>query len=120
MRKKLHKGEFTQYGFTVEYQVRAGLDADASDALLDRFILEAVEANDLHCGGGGGPAAWDFFVCANGRRSASEADRQAIEQWLQRQKEVTLGRVGALEDAWFGQEKPASGTQHGSNAAQPL
>lgn len=116
LRKKLRNAEFTQFGFSVQYSVEHGLAAPVLDDLLDRFILDAVEANGLHCGGGGGPAEWDFFVCGNGRRSATDADRQRIEEWLQRQREVTARRVGGLQDAWHDDDEP-SGTQRGSDAA---
>jgi hypothetical protein len=116
LRKKVRKGEFTEYGFTVQYRVDASLDARAIDELLDRFLLEAVEANDLHCGGGGGPTDWEFFVCANGRRSATDGERQRVEGWLRKQAHVRTPRVGELEDAWHGREEPPA-LQHGSDAA---
>jgi len=85
LRKKLRVGEFIELGFTARYQVKAGLSSAALDSLLDRFILEAIEANDLHCGGGGGPVEWDFLVCANGRRSATETDCESVRIWLEEQ-----------------------------------
>jgi uncharacterized protein YggL (DUF469 family) len=110
LRKKLRVGEFTQLGFTVKYRPAQCLETVALESLLDRFILQAVEANDLHCGGGGGPAEWDFFVCANGRRSSTDADREQVRRWLESQPDVTHAFVGQLVDAWHGDpealEKP--------------
>ncbi len=108
LRKKLRLREFVQLAFTARYQVKAGLLPAALDSLLDRFILEAIEANGLHCGGGGGPAAWDFMVCANGRRSSSEADCQQVRTWLEAQEEVSSGFVGNLQDAW--RDEPGDGS----------
>lgn len=104
LRKKLRVREFTELGFTARYQVKVGLSSAALDSLLDRFILEAIEANDLYCGGGGGPAEWDFLVCANGRRSATDADRQSVRMWLEQQPDVSLVFVGQLQDAWHGDD----------------
>ena len=110
LRKKLRLREFIQLAFSARYQVKPGLSPAAIDSLLDRFILEAIEANDLHCAGGAGPVEWDFLVCANGRRSASEVDCQRVRTWLEGQGEVTVVFVGDLQDAWHfdanGDEKP--------------
>ncbi len=100
LRNKLRLREFIELAFTARYQVKPGLSPAALESLLDRFILEAIEANDLHCGGGGGPVAWDFLVCANGRRSASEADCQRVRIWLEGQRDITSLFVGDLQDAW--------------------
>lgn len=103
LRKKLRLAEFTQMGFTVKYEPAPGLAESAREALLDRFLLQAIEANDLHCGGGGGLEGWwDFFVCANGRRSATDADRQRVRDWLDSQPDVANILVGQLQDAWHG------------------
>lgn len=105
LRKKLRRAEFTEYGFAVQYRVQAGLATSAVDDLLDRFILEAIETNDLSCGGGGGPAEWDFFVCANGRRSATDVHRRRVDDWLRSQKEIVARRIGTLQDAWNGRDE---------------
>src|SRR5687767_2852535 len=98
LRKKLRLGEFIQLGFTVKYRPKLGLAPDAIEALLDRFIRQAIEASDLHCGGGGGPDSWDFFVCANGRRSATDTDRMGVQDWLKSQADVTDVVVAPLQD----------------------
>jgi uncharacterized protein YggL (DUF469 family) len=102
LRKKLRVAEFTQMGFTVRYQPRPGLGDSELEALLDRFVHEAIEVNDLHCGGGGSPEGWDFFVCANGRRSATDRDRLRVRDWLESQADVTNILVTQLQDAWHG------------------
>jgi uncharacterized protein YggL (DUF469 family) len=107
LRKKLRWAEFTEYGFAVQYRVRTGLTRAAVDDLLDRFILEAIEANELSCGGGGGPSEWDFFVCANGRRSATDVHRRRVDEWLRGQKDIAVRRISALHDAWNGPDEPS-------------
>jgi uncharacterized protein len=100
LRKKLRLREFVELAFTAKYQVKPGLSPDALESLLDRFILEAIEANDLHCAGGAGPLEWDFLVCANGRRSATDADCERVRTWLEGQADITAVFVGDLQDAW--------------------
>jgi hypothetical protein len=78
LRKKLRLREFIQLAFLAKAQVNPGLPEAARESLLDRFIVEAIESNDLSCGGGCGPLEWDLIVCANGRRSSSEADRERV------------------------------------------
>jgi uncharacterized protein YggL (DUF469 family) len=107
LRKKLRRQEFTELGFAVQYRVQADLAPAAIDDLLDRFILEAIEANDLSCGGGGGPAEWDFFVCANGRRTATDFHRGRVDEWLRGQREVTARLIIGLQDAWNGSDGSA-------------
>ncbi len=111
LRKKLRLAEFAQMGFTVKYQPEPVLAASVLEAFLDRFILQAIEANDLHCGGGGGPEEWDFFVCPNGRRSATDVDRQRVRAWLESEPGVRNLRVGPLQDAWH---------RDGEEAQRPL
>ena len=116
LRKKLHLREFTQLAFLAKARVNPSLSEAAHDALLDRFILEAIERNDLHCGGGSGPEEWDLIVCANGRRSSSEADRQRVRAWLEGQGDLSSIFIGPLADAWNG-EHAAFEEPHGKHAA---
>jgi uncharacterized protein YggL (DUF469 family) len=104
LRKKLRLAEFKQMGFTVLYQLKPDLAEPALADLLDRFILDAIEANDLHCGGGGSPEGWDFIVCANGRRSSTEADRERVREWLEGRPEVRSVVIGPLWDMWHGED----------------
>lgn len=105
LRKKLRRQEFIQLAFLAKAQVNPGLPEMAREALLDRFILEAIEGNDLSCGGGCGPSEWDLVVCANGRRSASEDDRQRARTWLEGQADLSSVFIGPLADAWHGDEE---------------
>ena len=104
LRKKLRLQEFIQLAFLAKARVNPCLSEVAREALLDRFILEAIEGTDLSCGGGCGPAEWDLIVCANGRRSASEEDRQRVRTWLEGQPDLSSVFIGPLADAWHGDE----------------
>jgi uncharacterized protein YggL (DUF469 family) len=105
LRKKLRLAEFKQMAFEVRYRLKPGLTASEREALLDRFVLRAIEAKDLSCGGGGGPEGWEFFVCANGRRSSTDADRERVRDWLERQPDIRQVVVGRLQDAWHGDQE---------------
>ena len=104
LRKKRRVAEFTQLGFNVRYSVRENMSPEALDDLLDRFILEAIEANGLLCGGGGGPVEWHFLAYPQGRRSASEADASLVGEWLKEQEAISGFSLGSFEDLWNGAE----------------
>jgi len=82
----------------------AGLSVTAIDDFLDRFLLGAVEANNLRCGGGGQGAAWDFVVTLAGRGSPSEGQRVSVANWLAAQPEVLSYTLGEFFDGWHGPE----------------
>jgi hypothetical protein len=104
LRKKLRRAEFTELVFGIRYSLVGGLSDQAVDDFLDRFILHAVEANDLRCGGGGQGASWDFVVTLAGRGSPSEAQRQSLVNWLAAQPEVQSYTLGEFFDGWQGPE----------------
>ena len=101
LRKKLHVGEFQELGFEVRFQVADNLSYDAFDTVVDAFISQAIEAHGLLCGGGGKNPEWNVFVTREGRGSATEEHRQAIETWLAARPEVNTVQIGPLVDAWY-------------------
>jgi uncharacterized protein YggL (DUF469 family) len=104
LRKKLRRGEFTEYAFDVQYSLKAGMSAAAVDEFLDRFLEHAIEAHHLRCGGGGQGVGWDFLVTKAGRGSPTEEQRSAVDAWLAAQPEVGSYTVGHFVDAWYGPE----------------
>jgi uncharacterized protein YggL (DUF469 family) len=100
LRKKLHVGAFQELGFEVHFRVADNLSYDAFDAVVDAFISQAIEAYGLLCGGGGQNPEWSVFVTREGRGSATEEHRQAIERWLATRPEVNTVQIGPLVDAW--------------------
>ncbi len=100
LRKKLRRGEFTEYAFDVQYSLTAGMLAGAAEEFLDRFIEHAIEARNLCCGGGGKELSWDFLVTKAGGGSTTEEDRSAVQAWLAGQPEVRSYAVGQFVDAW--------------------
>jgi uncharacterized protein YggL (DUF469 family) len=101
LRKKLHVREFQELGFEVRFRLTDHLSQDAFDAVVDAFISQAIEAHGLVCGGGGKNLEWTVFVTREGRGSATEAHRQAIETWLAASPEVNAVQIGPLVDAWY-------------------
>jgi len=102
LRKKKHVGEFQEFGFHVGFEFEADLTDDQRNALLERFLREAIEANGLQFGGGGIGNAWTGFTALNGRGSATEHHRQAVEAWMRKQDPIRSSYVGPLIDAWYG------------------
>lgn len=104
IRKKRHLGEFREYGFSVSFsfvvETSAGKD-DEQLAFIESFIAEAIEANGLCCGGGGGKE-WEVFITRDGRGSATETDRANVFNWLEKQPAIKGISVGPLVDAWWG------------------
>ena len=100
LRKKLWLSEFRQFGFEVRFSL-CGHHADAEiNNFLDSFILDVIEPRGLLCGGGGGKT-WNFFVHPNGRRSASEDDREYLLRSLRGYTDVIDIEVDPLVDAWY-------------------
>jgi len=97
LRKKLHKGEFRQLGFCLEFDYSV-TDEISFDTFLDSFIDDCIEGNGLECGGGGFEHL-SFFVTRY-KGSASEEQRNAVKEWLERQPQVSNIILGELIDAW--------------------
>lgn len=100
LRKKLHRGEFRERAFLVEFRLASGLDEPGRNAFLDRFV-DAVEAQHLGFTGGGGDT-WSGALGKLGRGSATEADRAYVEAWLRAEPAVVEPSVGPLKDSWYG------------------
>ena len=55
LRKKLHVGEFCEYGVQFDLKITSSMSESAFDALLESFVDEYVERNGWCCGGGWNP-----------------------------------------------------------------
>jgi len=102
LRKKRRLGEFREDAFEVAYVLRDGISSQEADEFVWAFVQNAVEANDLLCGGGSQGATGSFFLTLAGRGSPQVAQRQAVGDWLARQSVVLRYRVGEPFDAWYG------------------
>ncbi|MCL2340567.1 MAG: YggL family protein [Proteobacteria bacterium] len=101
LRKKLHRGEFRELGFEVRFRCTDDISDKAFDATIDAFILQAIEACGLVCGGGGQKPSWCVFVALNRRGSVTEEHRVAVQRWLATQPSVTEFQAGPLVDVWY-------------------
>lgn len=102
MRKKRRVGEFREFGFEVRAQLRPELDQGARLAYIDRFI-DAIAARRLCFGGGCGlDGKLEGFITFDGRGSAGEEDREALQAFLVSDKDVVSSELGELKDAWHG------------------
>lgn len=103
-RKKLRVGEFRECVFEVRMVFRLPLEETAHTELLDAFIA-MIESRGLVVGGLGGRlplTRTDGVIAARGRGSPSEADRQAVLEWLTKRSEVERVDAGELVDGWYG------------------
>lgn len=96
LRKKLHLGEFKEYGFQFAVTTKAELDEAAAEALIGAFLQDVIEPRGLAFAGwiDGG------FVVQYGRGSATAEDQEAVRGWLAARAEVAAVEIGPLVDAW--------------------
>ena len=98
LRKKLCVDEFQELGFELTFSYKEGLDLEAISEFFERFIVEAIENNDL-----GFIGAADYgFVCLGKRGSVNEEQRTKVEAWLQQgHAELANVTVSPLIDVWY-------------------
>jgi uncharacterized protein len=99
LRKKLHKGEFMEFGFSIAFSLPKEMDANTEDAFIDRFLTEAIDVQNLFFGGGIGKNTSGFVTLIK-RGSTTEAHRQHVKIWLSAQTNVSNIEIGELQDAW--------------------
>ncbi|KAA6129669.1 YggL 50S ribosome-binding family protein [Cupriavidus cauae] len=102
-RKKLHIGEYQELAFEVMADVSESARQGDPEALLDRFLQGAIEANGLLMAGAIDDYQLSAYVLLNAARgSVSAEQREAVEKWLQASADFENVRVGPLRDAWYG------------------
>lgn len=103
LRKKKRVGEFQEFGFKTGFRFSDQLTIKARNNLLDRFIEDAIEKNDLQYGGGGDGNEWNGFVALNKPRGSTlERHQQAVENWFIHESEVEEYYLTDMIDAWYG------------------
>jgi len=100
LRKKLRRGEFQELGFELRFRLDPTLGEEEVDRFTDSFLLQAIEANDLMCGGKCGPE-WDVFVTRARRGSLTGEQVTAVSAWLEEHASVRDVHLGELRDAWY-------------------
>ncbi len=102
LRKKLHLGEFQELGFEVAARLASPLSDEERDKLLDLFIEQCIESNELGFGGGLNDDLEGFVVSMKKRGSATDEQREKVRAWLGTRSEFAGVEIGPLRDAWHG------------------
>ena len=97
LRKKLHIGEFKEFGFEFEADLDESFSPEQIGIACDAFLDEVVEPRGLGMGGYLNGAYFQSMAYA----SATDADREAVRKWLEARPEVKAVRVAPLSDAWY-------------------
>ena len=99
LRKKKHRGEFTEWGRQLAVSLRTRRPADA---FHDGFILEAIEANGCYCGGGLYEDKIDVIVELGKMSDDPEGRFARVTAWLDARPDVESWKAGPLFDLWHG------------------
>ena len=99
IRKKKHRGEFTEWGRQL---VITRNRKDGFDEFLDAFIEEAIEANGCCCGGGGKEDKVDVVVELGRGEDDPAARLKRVIKWLNARPDVQSWRIGEEFDIWYG------------------
>ena len=101
LRKKFRTGEFTEFGFDVEFRMVPPFDPAAVEAMMDAF-LDHLDGQRLAGGGSSGPKGdFSFFIASyRPRMAVTEVHRAAMEAWLAGNAGIVDAQVGPLVNAW--------------------
>jgi uncharacterized protein YggL (DUF469 family) len=103
--------------FPVRYRIVSGLSTQDRNAVIEAFITEAIEGNDLQFGGGGGGDWQSGIAEPHSTNAATEAQCRAVVAWLQQHPWVVEFAVGPLGD---GEEaEPGAAADGGGMTAFP-
>jgi uncharacterized protein YggL (DUF469 family) len=97
LRKKLHIGEFQEFGFEFEADIDESFSPEQIAIACDAFLDEIVEPRGLGMGGWLNGAYFQSME----HGSATDDDREAVRIWLEARPEVKAVRVGPLSDGWY-------------------
>lgn len=100
LRKKLHLGEFQEFGFTLNIKFTEENTNDALDLFVEALLDEVIDPNGLDFGGGGDRFDFAGFVVLAARGSVTEEHRAQTTAWLEKRTDVASFEVGPLVDAW--------------------
>ncbi|WP_018150443.1 YggL family protein [Leeia oryzae] len=105
-RKKLHVGEYQEFGFGLSARCVDGISDESLVKLLDDFLTDSIEAQSLVFGGGyeafPGEIRLEGYVMLDASQgSVSDEQRASVEAWLKARSELAEVIVDPLSDAWY-------------------
>jgi uncharacterized protein len=98
LRKKLHKGEFQEFGFGILIQFKQTISFDKKEIFIDDFI-ELIEELNLLFGGGGSELTLEGFITAE-KGSVTNLDENKISSWLESKSDIVESFKIEKKDAW--------------------
>ena len=99
LRKKKHRGEFTEWGRQL---VATRNTKDNAEAFQNAFIVEAIEGSGCYCGGSLSDDKLDVIVELGRMSDEPESKFSKITTWLDSRSDVEGWRAGPLIDLWYG------------------
>lgn len=100
LRKKLYLDEFAVFGFECDCKINVEIGAEF-DAFIDDFV-DFLDSRQLIAGGGGSPDDFAMFVMSAARyESATEADLEAVKDWLNSNQLVSDVVASELVNAYY-------------------
>jgi len=101
LRKKKHLAEFTEWGIDLAIKRNA---SEGFNEFFDAFI-DAIEANDCYCGGGGCDDHLSVAVESGRSREIGLERLSCIKKWLDAREDILRYRIGDFTDLWHRDEK---------------
>jgi uncharacterized protein len=98
LRKKLHKGEFQEFGFDILIQFKQTISFDKKEIFIDDFI-ELIEELNLLFGGGGSELKMEGFITAE-KGSVTNLHENKISSWLESKSDIVESFKIEKKDAW--------------------
>ncbi|WP_270488374.1 50S ribosome-binding protein YggL [Butyricimonas synergistica] len=101
LRKKLHKGEFKELGFSFDAKFKTDTDLKIVEEWLQELAV-LLHERGLEMGGG-----WNSDVCVGfitrERGSVTPEERDVLKKWFgEHDQHLDNVNVGELKDAWYG------------------
>ncbi len=100
LRKKLHKGEFKEWAFRLDFNLKIEDDSPEMEQFIDDFILNGVVAHGMLCNGAIGKESHQIIEAQDARTTGAE-HIAAIKAWMESHPMVESFTVGELKDAWY-------------------